>query len=215
MNNERLQIGYLEVQNRPTVNGTGVLLSGEAAVGNGVFNIVTPQSGDFILKKSYDRWIHGTLAAVDALMTKWAALGTSTYEGESLTLEFLGGTINNKIIPKTNQFIGQTTGVSSANLIYRDDGYGLQVANYVDFINEIFSDYGLSSRIYAGTGIYERFILDYATTEQFNFLFQETTNQWGGLSPSMYYKLYTEAPYNIADDYGSTTLNSAKYWTDL
>lgn len=31
MINERLQIGYLEVRNRPIVNGTGVLLSGEAA----------------------------------------------------------------------------------------------------------------------------------------------------------------------------------------
>ena len=30
MEKERLQIGYLEVQNRPMVNGTGVLLSGEA-----------------------------------------------------------------------------------------------------------------------------------------------------------------------------------------
>lgn len=35
MNNERLQIGYLEVQNRPTVNGVGVLLQGEAAGGGG------------------------------------------------------------------------------------------------------------------------------------------------------------------------------------
>lgn len=31
MEKERLQIGYLEVENRPTVMGTGVLLSGEAA----------------------------------------------------------------------------------------------------------------------------------------------------------------------------------------
>jgi hypothetical protein len=35
MTNERLQIGYLEVQNRPTVNGVGVLLQGEAAGGGG------------------------------------------------------------------------------------------------------------------------------------------------------------------------------------
>jgi hypothetical protein len=39
MINERLQIGYLEVQNRPTVNGTGVLLQGEAA-GGSVENVV-------------------------------------------------------------------------------------------------------------------------------------------------------------------------------
>jgi hypothetical protein len=39
MTNERLQIGYLEVQNRPTVNGTGVLLQGEAA-GGSVENVV-------------------------------------------------------------------------------------------------------------------------------------------------------------------------------
>jgi len=36
MNNERLQIGYLEVKNRPLVNGTGVLLQGEAAAGGNV-----------------------------------------------------------------------------------------------------------------------------------------------------------------------------------
>jgi hypothetical protein len=35
MTNERLQIGYLEVKNRPLVNGTGVLLQGEAAAGGG------------------------------------------------------------------------------------------------------------------------------------------------------------------------------------
>lgn len=39
MNNERLQIGYLEVQNRPTVSGIGVLLQGEAAAGS-VSNVV-------------------------------------------------------------------------------------------------------------------------------------------------------------------------------
>jgi hypothetical protein len=33
MNIERVQIGYLDVKNRPFVNGTGVLLSGEAAAG--------------------------------------------------------------------------------------------------------------------------------------------------------------------------------------
>lgn len=36
MINERLQIGYLEVKNRPLVNGTGVLLQGEAAAGGNV-----------------------------------------------------------------------------------------------------------------------------------------------------------------------------------
>jgi hypothetical protein len=35
MNNERLQIGYLDVANRPMVRGTGVLLQGEAAAGGG------------------------------------------------------------------------------------------------------------------------------------------------------------------------------------
>jgi hypothetical protein len=37
MSNERLQLGYLEIKNRPMVNGTGVLLSGEATAGGTTF----------------------------------------------------------------------------------------------------------------------------------------------------------------------------------
>jgi hypothetical protein len=38
MLNERLQIGYLEIKNRPVVNGTGVLLQGEASASSVIFN---------------------------------------------------------------------------------------------------------------------------------------------------------------------------------
>jgi len=51
MNNERLQIGYLEVQNRPTVNGTGVLLSGE-----GQFRLICSEIGEnYQVRQDYNR----------------------------------------------------------------------------------------------------------------------------------------------------------------
>lgn len=44
MNKERLQIGYLEVENRPTVNGSGVLLQGDSL--SNLTNLMDPFNGN-------------------------------------------------------------------------------------------------------------------------------------------------------------------------
>jgi len=213
----RTELGYkqqvdqlVDFTTRPVVNGTGVLLNGD-------FNIVAPKTGDFILKQSYANWLYGKDLAIDNSLSKWDAAQSSNYNLE-FALQFLGGTINNQIIPKSNFLIGIGTTVNASTIYFRDDGYGLQPANYVDFINNIFISYGLGSRIYAQNAS-ERFVLNYATSEQFQFLFKEVGN--GYLINPQYYQIGAVHPYRIYDqitenDFVYGLINpDVKYWTNL
>lgn len=213
----RTELGYkqqvdqlVDFTTRPIVNGTGVLLNGD-------FNIVAPKTGDFILKQSYAQWIYGGYGAIGAL-SKWDAVQSSDYYLQ-FDLKFMGGTINNQIIPKSNSIIGTGTHVDVNTIYYRDDGYGMQPANYVDFINNILISYGLGSRIYAQNAS-ERFILNYATSEQFQFLFKEVGGG-GYLNNPQYYQIGAIHPYVIYDQISEIdfahglTVGDTKYWTNL
>lgn len=79
MTNERLQIGYLEVQNRPTVNGVGVLLQGEAA-GGSVENVVYTTGNQTVtgLKSFSDVSVTNKLTFRNAEIS-WGGLGSGVY----------------------------------------------------------------------------------------------------------------------------------------
>jgi len=162
-----------------------------------------PTSADFVYQTNYSKWIYGTYYAANNYgIDKWTYAELS---GGEFTFELIGGTINNKPIPKSQT--GTFVTVNSATIVYRDDGYGLQPANYVDFINGIFEQYSLYTRMSATSGINsvapgysDRFILRLNTAETFDLTFKETVIQnAGGMINPQYYRFYVEPPYRILD----------------
>jgi hypothetical protein len=160
-----------------------------------------PTSADFVYRTSYQRWIYGTTnAAFDYNIDKWTYAALS---GGEFRFEFMGGTINNKPIPKSQT--GTSVTVNSATLVYRNDGYGLQPANYVDFINGILQQYSLHTRMSATSGITaptygDKFIIRLNTAETFDLTFKEVaTINPGNMNTPQYFRIYVEPPYRIFD----------------
>ncbi len=138
----------------------------------------TPTANDFINVQSYGRWVYGVDAWSEG--SKWNTMAAEVSPTDYLKLTLIGGQVNGQPIHRT--YISAS--VNSTNLVFRDDGFGSFPVNYVDFINGIFEDSGLYTRI---TGSLDNrnygnnpttsgsigFTGSYCAVESFNLIFLE------------------------------------------
>jgi len=184
---------------------------------------VLPPQGKLLL--SYNRWAYGQSlfknpSGAGETFSKWEILDNESRtmtNGDFLYFSLYGYIINGgslQLISDPNNFIPVGSRVLSRTPeyfrpIYRDDGYGLAPVNYVDFINDQLTIYGLSTQIIATDRVRERFIANYFESETFTFIFKEIGQLFGNKISDVYYILYSNQG-NIYDTFlrDETALNS-------
>jgi hypothetical protein len=109
MSNERLQIGYLEVKNRPTVNGTGVLLQGEAAAGGGSVENAVYTTGSQTITGPKNFTARPTLSGLNLITTGDLVNLELNIEGALESSSAFNGNRQIRAIPVVNTNYGGTT----------------------------------------------------------------------------------------------------------
>lgn len=154
-----------------------------------------PNDQSFI--SSYNNWFFGGLND-----GKFTALDNQA--GAYVTLTLVGGQINGTSI---SQYPSCSVTVNSGSVVYVDDGYGSFPENYVSFLNTVSSAYSLKTSFTGkGNGGNSYNTLAYFDqTDNFTFIFKETTNLVGFANPC--YFALTSRYLNLVDAIG-VDLNS-------
>lgn len=169
---------------------------------------VVPCNKDFYSWASYSNWING----VDGYYKFNVLLSNPSLY---LKFHFLGGSVNGKPISLCNPVVSSFIDVNGSNLYYRNDGYGLAPANYVDFVNSIFNSLSLYTRLSA-TGV-GKFRANYCYLDQFNLIFREITNIYEQPLTTRYWTILTrpDYPYRIWDSIDYAYNSSYATWTPV
>jgi hypothetical protein len=197
----------------------GVNTSGDATLTNvnGVTSVIgggggntcnqSPCPNDYILLNSYGAWIYGESLA-PLFERKFEIIANEYDTSDYLTLEFVGGRVNNCNISKCEY---SSITVNYTNLIYRDDGYGLTVVNYVDYINAIFSGQGLYTTI-SGTSS-PSFRSNFCVLDDFTLTFKDYGQLNGIPLNQKYFTITGRYGLNIGDSFANdfTSINQILY----
>ena len=163
------------------------------------FTTVTPNEIDFQLFTSYGLWVNGK--ANYNVDNKWEILDNVDFETDYITLSLESVIINGVSYSK---FPIQSVTVSAGTVTYRDDGYGVVPVNYIDFINDVFSSYGLYTRISGETG---NMIANYCRTDNFILVFKEIGVLNDSVMQTVYYLLETKNGVVIQDSFSENLRN--------
>lgn len=141
--------------------------------GGGTGCNVTPCNDDYVGIQSYSRWIFGNQTFGPPTGNKFDVIAAENDNTDFLTLELIGGSINGCPISSCPL---QSITVDYTNLVYRDDGFGLYPANYIDFINSIFSANSLYTT-FSGTSELDpgdyRIKSNYCKVDNFSLIFSD------------------------------------------
>lgn len=119
---------------------------------------LSPSVNDFTMYKSYSNWLNGLNSfGPNGNENKFSILSQEYYNNDYLSLEFTFGEGNSKIFKNNISELFLT----SQNLNFRDDGYGLYATNYFDYLNNILMINGLYSRflVFPDDSIGKKYIL--------------------------------------------------------
>jgi hypothetical protein len=180
-------------------------------------------SNDNITLCSYNRWAYGLDSfGAGGNQSKWAIIGDEVDPTDYLNFKLVGGCVNSKGLNRTYPNIT----VNSQTLTYKNYGYGLTPANYVDFINGILKENGIYTTISGANsnpGGYHPgapgFVADFCPTDSFTLYFLETGQIGSGLLYPVYYILTAQSGLYLGDYYGNANgidpFNASTYSDEL
>lgn len=179
----------------------------------------TPCANDFVGIHSYNNWIQGNDVFGSAGdVDKFTGLAEDNDPGDYLTLELVAGTVNGINISMCPSY---SITLTSADITYRDDGYGTYATNYIDFINGVFASHSLYTN-FTGSKNYwnaNNLIATYCKVDNFNFTFRET----GSLTPvnitAPFYYTFQSGYGTIGDTFNQALVDlftsPTRGWLDL
>ncbi len=139
------------------------------------YNATNPRPGitypkniqtQYIQTSSYGPFFNGTYSFWDELV----ANGWTRYT------YFDSLTVNGVLLTDVDELLHTSAG---ANISYRDDGYGLGISTFIDFLNTKLQNAGLKTRFYPATN--NNFVGIVNTEENFRIKFYERINYGGGI----------------------------------
>lgn len=168
-------------------------------------------ASDFGVRYSYAAWISGAPNSVNSTY-KFDHLASVSPSEMTLKLTYVGGIVNGRPATRCHVIdneVGDASlgygaiNVHSSNLVWEDALDGVPYpANYLNFINQVLSTYGLATSIQANTGGWaQTYRAAVSMGDQFAFVFQEQVLGSGNaiqLAPLMSWGIRSE--YGLMKD---------------